>query len=258
METTEDKLITQEYSRGQLKKKETTTAVSKIIKRVINKTEILRSNAIDDDDIYKLHSILITKIGNFILSKEGKEFKVDENNKDILKFLLYYFNGSEKAVAVFPNEAYSLDKQIMLIGDVGAGKTLIMQIFSEYTERMKLDTSFKNVSTSQMMNYYKINNHLNQYTFNEQPNSFDGKPINLCLNDLGLSTYKHYGTDLKELVKDFLFARNDLYVIDRKMAHITTNLTPAELKEEYNDEFNRLSDRFKTYNVLYLRGESKR
>ena len=232
--------------------------ISKIIGKVIRQTNEVRTNVIDDEEAYKIHSNLIVKIGNLILAKQGKKFGVNELNKDILKFLLYYFNSSIKATDVFPSENYSLDKQIMIIGDVGAGKTLLMQIFSEYTKRMEYNTSFLNVSTSQMMNYYKINNHLNQYTFNEQHNSFEGRPVNLCLNDLGLASHKHYGNDLNDLIKDFLLARNDIYTIDRKMAHITTNLSISELKEKYNDDFGRITDRFKTYNVIYLSGNSRR
>lgn len=240
------------------KRKEITTSLSKLIKSSINNTKLSRDSQIDIDGVYTLHAKLIKAIGDELLSMQGKEFIVDENNKSILKFLLYYFNQSEKALDIFPDKSYSLDKQIMIIGEVGCGKTLIMQIFSEYTNRLNYDSKFTNVSTSQMMNYYKINNHLNQYTFNEGSNTFDGNPVNLCLNDLGLSTHKHYGNDLKELVKDFLYSRNDIYVLERKMAHITSNLSPSELSEEYSDEYGRLNDRFKTYNVIHLRGQSKR
>ncbi len=229
-----------------------------IFERLVYEAEQKRGTAINDQETYNAHAHITKAIGDKLLIAQGKKFDIDENNSKILKFLLYYFNDSEKALEVFPDENYSLDKQIMLIGAVGSGKTLLMQIFSEYTHRLNLDSRFLNVSITQMMNYYKLNNHLNQYTFNEQEGCFEGKPYNLCLNDLGLATHKHYGNDLNELIKDFLYARNDLYALDRKMAHITSNLGVKQLKELYSDEYGRLEDRFKTYNVIVLSGKSKR
>ena len=38
----------------------------------------------------------------------------------------------------------------------------------------------------------------------------------------------------------------------------TTNLSIEQLKEKYKDGFGRLIDRFKTYNVIPLGGESRR
>ena len=44
----------------------------------------------------------------------------------------------------------------------------------------------------------------------------------------------------------------------KKSAHLTTNLTTQQLTEEFKDNFGRLVDRFKTYNVIELNGESRR
>lgn len=43
-----------------------------------------------------------------------------------------------------------------------------------------------------------------------------------------------------------------------KFAHITTNLSPAELKDYFKDEYGRLADRLKFYNVIHLSGDSRR
>jgi hypothetical protein len=205
------------------------------------------------------HSLLVCNCGKLILAKEFKEFTVDEHNKKILRFLLYYFNNNQKAEEVFPDKGYKVHKNLMICGTVGVGKTLIMQVFAEYLKLTNNPNRFENLSVTQMINYYKINNHLDKYTYNEAGSkTFDGDPINICLNDVGLQTHLHFGTDTQVLISDFFHARNELWAQQRKCAHITTNLTPTEMKKKFADEHGRLTDRFKTYNVIALDGDSRR
>jgi DNA-directed RNA polymerase len=82
------------------------------------------------------------------------------------------------------------------------------------------------------------------------------------LNDIGVENRPFYGIDTKTIVNDFLHARNEIWTMTapdrRKFAHLTTNLDVERLTKEFDDGFGRLADRFKTYNVLYLTGESRR
>lgn len=193
------------------------------------------------------------------MAKEFKKFVVDANNREILRFLLYYFNNNPNAETVFPDKDYKVNRNLMLCGSVGVGKTMLMQVFAEYLKKTGNPNSFVNLSVTQMINYYKINNHLDKYTYNEEGSkAFDGNPVNVCLNDVGLQTHLHFGTDTKVLVSDFFHARNELWAQSGKFAHITTNLTPSEIKQYFSDEHGRLVDRFKTYNVIHLKGESRR
>ncbi len=225
---------------------------------------------IDDNDVYTAHAKLIENIANVILAKQEKVFVFDDNNKNVYKFLLRYFNGSKQAKEVFPEFNHSLDKSIMLVGGTGTGKSLTMQIFSEYLRITGNEAhKFFNVSVTQMVNYYQKHGHIDAFTYRESgASSFEGKPVNVCLNDVGLQTYRHFGTDTKVFVEDFLHARNELWAMEGKHAHITTNLPPKELSQYFQEVsvnpdgtktvMNRLVDRFKTYNVLYLMGESRR
>lgn len=212
---------------------------------------------------FQLHSRLIIEIANRIcLKPQHRRIILDERNKNILRFLLFYFNNSPRIEEVFPSKGYKLDKAIMLVGDVGVGKTIIMQIFSEYLKRTENPNAFYNVSVTQMVNYYTIHNNLDRYTYNEMdnPHLFEGSPVNLCLNDIGLQNgKKFYGTDLSVLTDDFLHARYEIWSQYGKKAHLTTNLSTDELKQNYSDDFGgRLIDRFKAYNIIYMTGESRR
>lgn len=212
-----------------------------------------------DQSQYSLHSAMIKEIGNSYMFREFSQFEIDDHNRNVLRFLLYYFNGCKLAEDIFPNENYKIHKNILLVGEPGTGKTMIMQIFADYLRMTRNDNSFQNISSTQLMNYYKLNGHIDKYTYNESSNkdSFDGSPFNVCLNDLGLMTenQKSYGTTLTQVTDEFLFARYEIYQQLGKKYHITSNLTVKDLKERFEG---RLVDRFKSFNVIELHGGSRR
>lgn len=191
--------------------------------------------------------------------REWRDFEIDDHNRNALRFLTYYFNGCKLAEDVFPNEHYSINKNILLIGEPGTGKTMLMQIFADYLRLTDNVNQFVNISATQLMNYYKIHSHIDKYTYNElaKPDAFAGSPVNVCLNDLGLATenQKSYGTLLTQVTDEFLFARYEIYQQTGKRYHITSNLTVKDLKSRFED---RLVDRFKAFNVIELHGGSRR
>lgn len=217
------------------------------------------SDDLSDDAIFQQHWRLLGMCANEILRPQFKTYAVDDNNRDILRFLLYYFNGCQKAEEVFPDKGYKCSKNLLICGEVGVGKTLMMQIFARYLEITRNPRAFKNVSVTQMINYYKLNNHLDRYTFNEDGSGrFEGNPYNICLNDIGLQTHQYFGTDTKVMICEFLYARNDIWQQAGKFGHLTTNLSPKELKTYFEDGYGRIIDRFKSYNVIHLSGKSRR
>ncbi len=217
-----------------------------------------------DPNEYMEHSNLIVNIGKNYMLREFSDFVVDEHNSKVLRFLAYYFNNCILAESVFPNENYKLHKNILLIGEPGTGKTMIMQIFSDYLRATNNENHFfRNISMTQLMNYHKVYGHIDKYTYNElkgasTQGAYDGvAPFGVCLNDLGLATEKQksFGTLLTQITDEFLFARYEIYQQYGKRYHITSNLTVKELKERFET---RLIDRFKSFNVIELHGGSRR
>lgn len=237
------------------------SAVDSIFERVISdmrKAEQKRQ-LLEIPEIYQAHANLLIKIANKVLAYQHRTFDVDDNNRDVLRFLLFYFNDCPAAEDVFPGRGYKLHKHIMLQGNVGTGKTLLMEVFSEYLRYTNNPNFFYNLSVTQMINYYTLHNNLDRYTFNEEENrGFQCKPVNICLNDIGVQTTTFYGMDTKVLTDEFLHARNEIWTQFHRKAHVTTNLSIDQLKEKYKDGFGRLIDRFKTYNVIPLGGNSRR
>lgn len=235
--------------------------VETVMARVLNdvrKAEQKRQ-LLEIPEVYQAHARLLVTIANKVLAYQHRKFVIDDNNRDVLRFLLYYFNDCPLAEKVFPERGYKLHKHIMLHGNVGTGKTLLMEIFSEYLHYTGNPNFFYNLSVTQMINYYTLHNNLDRYTFNEEENKgFQCKPVNICLNDIGVQTTTFYGMDTKVLTDEFLHARNEIWSQYHLKAHVTTNLSIEQLKKKYADGFGRLIDRFKTYNVIPLGGESRR
>lgn len=219
-----------------------------------------KSQDLSIKDVFNAHAkTLMWVANNVVLAHQRRKFVVDDNNRDVIRFLLYYFNGCPLAEDVFPGRGYKLHKHIMLQGAVGTGKTLLMQVFSEYLRITENPRFFHNLSVTQMVNYYTLHNNLDRYTFNEEENKgFKCEPVNICLNDIGVQSTRFYGTDTETLTNEFLHARNEIWMQYHKMAHLTTNLTNEQLRQKYKDGFGRLLDRFKTYNIIPLTGDSRR
>ena len=75
---------------------------------------------------------MIKALGCNYLGIERRQFETDRGNDKVLRFLLYYFNDCPLAESVFPEENYKLHKNLLIVGDPGTGKTLMMQIFADY------------------------------------------------------------------------------------------------------------------------------
>ena len=216
-------------------------------------------------EVCRMHWNLLCRIAeDIVLAPQRRKFVIDDNNKQVITFLFYYFNNSPLAEKVFPERRYKLAKPLLLHGDKGVGKTFLMQLFSEYLRRTDNPNFFFNVSVTEMINYYTINNNLNRYTYNDrsgvkEDNTFDAcRPSNVCLNDVGLQTQSFFGQDGKTLVTEFLHARYELWTQWGRRGHLTTNLSVEELSKEFPDKYGRTLDRFKSYNIITLSGSSRR
>lgn len=220
---------------------------------------------LSDPDILKWHWKFLCYVAeDIVLVPQRRKFVVDEHNKPVILFMLYYFNNCPLAEQVFPDKRHKLAKPLLVRGDKGVGKTFLMQLFSEYLRRTKNPNFFFNVSVTEMVNYYTINNNLNRYTYNDrvgtkEDNTFDGcRPSNVCLNDVGLQTQTFFGQNTKQLVSEFLHARYEIWTQWNCRGHLTTNLSVQALAKEFSDTYGRTVDRFKSYNIIDMTGNSRR
>ena len=175
--TMEDKQMTEEQKREAEKKAALArmhiSTLNQCVERAWKKMqqEKEKSQDLSIKEVFDAHAkTLMWVANNVVLAHQRRKFVVDDNNRDVLRFLLYYFNGCPLAEDVFPGRGYKLHKHIMLQGAVGTGKTLLMQVFSEYLNITGNPRFFYNLSVTQMVNYYTLHNNLDRYTFNEEEN----------------------------------------------------------------------------------------
>ncbi|MBQ9524819.1 MAG: ATP-binding protein [Bacteroidaceae bacterium] len=200
---------------------------------------------------------MIKNIGDALLSREGKRFIIDEGNADVIRFLLLYFNDHRECEDVFPGMHHVLEKNLLIVGEAGTGKTMLMEIFSSYLFATKNRLYYRCSSMVRLMNYYKVHSHINKFTFNEDREFGKCEPFALCLNDIGLEveSQKSFGTDISDVVDEFLYARYEIYQQWYIRTHLTSNYDVEDFKQRFNY---RINDRFKSYNLVPLTGNSRR
>lgn len=171
-----------------------------------------------------------------ISSAEVSKFVVDDNNREIIQILCEYFT-EDKA---FESRGYSFDKGIMLHGNVGCGKTKLMEMFASNPYKSYSLRACKEITD----NYYRALNkkedpniHLDVF-YNKintgAPHKFFGHTeLGFCFDDLGTDEEKkHFGNNLN-VMGEILLARYNRKHELKGFTHITTNLTADQIEEAY-------------------------
>lgn len=188
--------------------------------------------------------------------KTGK-FAFDKNNSAVFISLIRYFNGDPD----FEKNGLSLHKGLLIAGNIGSGKSIMMKIFKEYCFRRKSEHQFRIVFSDNIpdkfarhgydgINLYTENSHLNNYGV------YTLNPINLCIDDLGVEkeTVKHFGSE-ETVLEKVLVSRYNL-VQEGYITHTTTNLDANMLRNKYGDRiYSRIKEMF---NYIVLPGGDRR
>lgn len=205
------------------------------------------------EDMFQAHLSIFKRIGDILLRSSRKTFEIDKYNESTIRLLIAHVNGWETG-----SEYHDTRKNLLVVGKPGCGKTLLMQVLSEFIKILKLPFPFINTSMTEVMNYQKVNSHIDYFTFNtEHSKGYQSKPFGICINDLGIGTerQKSFGTELSVVTDELLFARYEIYQQKGIPYHITTNLDLDDFKNRFGD---RLLDRFSSFNVIHLMGGSRR
>jgi DNA replication protein DnaC len=181
-----------------------------------------------------------------MLKERGMSFDFDNYNKQVLDNLVRYYIRDTTFDGV-------LDKGICLFGDVGRGKTFLMEVFSEFAMTYDLPTAFllidmKSISREAQEQGAKV---VTQYT--QGVRSYD---------DVGFEEKaKNFGNNICVFTELINISYNK-FVKSGKLCHITTNLAMdasfglGTFNEHYGA---RVTDRCKEmFNFIYLGGDSKR
>jgi hypothetical protein len=190
---------------------------------------------------------------SFYRDRFNKDFSVDDNNSPLFWKLAHYFTGNQD----FNVGDYNLNKGIMIMGNVGVGKTELMRFFQKNKK-----SCFKVVSCSQVADDYLVYKEDIEAVYSSpiekplnDPDVFYQKYIGYCFDDLGTEEVKNNFGNRKNVMADVLMA-----IYNRKdfaRFHITTNLKDAEeIEKVYGSRVrSRLREMF---NVFELPGKDRR
>lgn len=172
-------------------------------------------------------------------------FAIDESNKKIISNLFNYFLN-------IPGEL-ELSKGLFVMGDIGTGKSTLMQIFSKF--KIFKNDGFLIHDCAHVANQYSINGDLDKYTYNV--NGYCGNPVDMCFDELGRESIpaNHFGQKLN-VMQHILHIRYSLWQQKGLRTFITTNLGPSQVGELYGDF---VRDRCREmFNVIMMEGASRR
>jgi DNA replication protein DnaC len=180
----------------------------------------------------------------YMLRSEGKTFEVTD--KELINGLFLYFLGDL-------NSPYDIRKGLWLEGTVGTGKTTLMHIFRELmiTQRR----GFRMESAGEIACTYSATGDLDTYVMNIT--GYSGKPIELCIDELGREQLPatYFGNKLN-VMQYLLQQRYGLWQSRGLRTHVTTNIDAKDVRDKYEDF---ILDRCKhMFNVVTIVGKSKR
>lgn len=191
---------------------------------------------------YRKELELFFKYCDRLLEKERKIFWIDKENYLTIEQLLDYFLRNQK----FETEELSLEKNILLIGNVGSGKTMIMEALSKFiTGPNRFRYSECNLVAEQWNNRPPVLRSTLKLRCNGE-----GGLNHFYMDDLGEEELQpNYGTFVEPMEKVINF-RNKLWLKYNVKTHWSTNLSMDEIDERYGERAK--SRLLQTSNVLYL------
>lgn len=188
------------------------------------------------------------------------ELHVDVDNQFVLEALCRYFTNDLSFVSMGAQvgEKWSLNKGILMQGNVGCGKTTIMKLFARNKRRCYDYLQCTNVADlfeRDGAEALEILSHNRQDVRGAQ--NFYQETIGRCYDDLGVEDIKqHYGNK-KNVMAEILFNRYHYgQRVPKDSTHLTTNLTLEEIEARYGSRvYDRLREMF---NIVVLPGGSRR
>lgn len=175
---------------------------------------------------------------------EHKDFEVYD--KELLEGVFLYFIGDA-------GSPYDLRKGLWFDGTIGSGKTTLMRVFRELLLAQR--KAFRMDTAAEMANLYSTTGSLDLYINNSF--GYSEKPIELCIDELGREQLPavHFGNKLN-VMQYILQQRYGLWQRSGVITHVTTNLSPGEVIDKYEDFiFDRCRHMF---SIVSFTGKSKR
>lgn len=204
-------------------------------------------------------------------------FLVDDNNRNVVNALCHYFNGKKilnelgedtgrrigrKVFEEFTlntlGQKMDLTKGIFLFGSVGVGKTRVMELFQSNKLQCYQVVSCRKIVSEFIKNGDEVILPLStqSYHFAKSIDNFWQESMGMCFDDLGTESdsAQNYG-NRRNVLEQIILDRYDNH-LPFHQTHITSNLTPAMIKDRYGDRVN--SRMREMFNLIEISGPDRR
>ena len=174
-------------------------------------------------------------------------FVIDSDNEEVIEGLIKYFNGQK---SVINGKELDLKKAICLSGNVGSGKTQIMEIL----KMCKFSNRLFGIKECRDMSELFLNDHYKGIRiFGKGAVSVD-KKRHMMFDDLGAENNINYYGNKVNVMADIITDRYKHFVNSDLKTHLTTNLTTQEIEDNYGVRL--LSRMNEMMNFVVLGGSS--
>lgn len=196
-------------------------------------------------DVAKQH---FSKVSNGL----HPEYKVDDENKDTIEALLFYFSDNLKFEEVVSIKNPCLQKGIFLAGNIGTGKTLLMRCLRDcsFPNKQFGIKTCRGVAQEFSMDGIKA---IIQYGTGAIRNEYGKiKLSNILFDDLGAEqSMSHYGNK-QNVMAEIILDRYEHFLSHGLITHFTSNMDLKELEKAYGDRV--LSRMYQMLNFVTLGG----
>lgn len=197
------------------------------------------------------------KAANILLEEEAianqKEipdtYIIDEENRDVINKLIAYFTRDTLRCRYYGIEPH---KDICLQGNVGSGKTFVMEVFRRLTMCYpKLSWAhFYESECRTIVEKFNATGYPSIERLKRNLYSPEGRFMHYLFNEFGYEPEgKHNGVKCN-VMADILLDRYKLKLRHGIRTHLTTNLAGVEIEENYGDRLKSRMDQ--NYNYIEL------
>lgn len=180
------------------------------------------------------------------LLQDNKPFEIDKWNSSVITTLAEYFTDNPDFER--RGDGFSLKKGLILFGNVGCGKTYIMNAFN-LNPKLSFGVFSARAINIEFAQFGWVVSKKYSSLFTRTFPAFGQTKIGLCIDDLGTEeNKKHFGDSasvINDIIENRYFNRDE---VPFYATHITMNLTSDEIELFYGT---RLKDRMReAYNVI--------
>lgn len=181
--------------------------------------------------------------------KKGSEFIIDKWNEDIFNTLLLYFTNDPE----FEKDGRSLKKGVLIQGNIGCGKTVMLRAFSQNQKQSFFMSTCNKVAEQFSIGGYhgKDGNEGIQKYFS--PMRYERCPFGFAtrgymFDDLGTERSKKFFGNESNVMEEIILGWYNFLETRPERIHLTTNLTADEIGDMYGS---RVKSRMREmFNVL--------